>query len=193
MERLNFETLFRIVRWDYNRCFKDESLDKDLFMEKYGKVMGEHYYNKFVHEFNGNILKMIGYFRGSEKEGQVFCDMITECIEKYEQRGLYSNGTYMKIEYIQKCKCGAVTIRFDNSASNSMFWETFEKLDLDTGDATWLHQSYCCDHCINHWGIGLCGCGSGQKVGKCECGSQKAHDILGVKYDSFGVILKNFG
>lgn len=34
MERLNFETLFRIVRWDYNRCFKDESLDKDLFMEK---------------------------------------------------------------------------------------------------------------------------------------------------------------
>lgn len=26
MERLNFETLFRIVRWDYNRCFKDESL-----------------------------------------------------------------------------------------------------------------------------------------------------------------------
>lgn len=56
MERLNFETLFRIVRWDYNRCFKDESLDKDLFMGKYGKVMGEHYYNKFVHEFNGNIL-----------------------------------------------------------------------------------------------------------------------------------------
>lgn len=92
MERLNFETLFRVVRWDYNRCFKDESLDKDLFMEKYGKVMGEHYYNKFVHEFNGNILKMIGYFRGSEKEGQVFCDMITECIEKYEQRGLYSRG-----------------------------------------------------------------------------------------------------
>lgn len=40
MERLNFETLFRVVRWDYNRCFKDESLDKDLFMEKYGKVMG---------------------------------------------------------------------------------------------------------------------------------------------------------
>lgn len=44
----------------------------------------------------------------------------------------------MKIEYIQKCKCGAVTISFDNGASNSMFWETFEKLDLDAGDATWL-------------------------------------------------------
>lgn len=92
MERLDFETLFRIVRWDYNRCFKDESLDKDLFMGKYGKVMGEHYYNKFVHEFDGNILKMVGYFRGSEKEGQVFCDMITERIEKYEKRMSYDKG-----------------------------------------------------------------------------------------------------
>lgn len=92
MERLNFETLFRIVRWDYNRCFKDESLDKDLFVEKYGRVMGEHYYNKFVHEFDGNILKMVGYFRGSEKDGQVFCDMITERIEKYEKRMSYDKG-----------------------------------------------------------------------------------------------------
>lgn len=91
-ERLNFETLFRIVRWDYNRCFKDESLDKDLFVEKYGRVMGEHYYNKFVHEFDGNILKMVGYFRGSEKDGQVFCDMITERIEKYEKRMSYDKG-----------------------------------------------------------------------------------------------------
>lgn len=71
---------------------KDESLDKDLFIEKYGKVMGEHYYNKFVHEFNGNILKMIGYFRGSEKDGQVFCDMIIERIEKYEKRMSYDKG-----------------------------------------------------------------------------------------------------
>lgn len=40
MKRLDFETLLRVVIWDYNRCFKDESLDKDLFIEKYGKVMG---------------------------------------------------------------------------------------------------------------------------------------------------------
>lgn len=59
-----------------------------------------------------------------------------------------------------------------------MFWETFEKLDLDTGDATWLHQSCCCDHCVNHLGIDLCGCGSEHKVGECECGSQKAHDSV---------------
>lgn len=34
----------------------------------------------------------VGYFRGSEKEGQVFCDMITERIEKYEKRMSYDKG-----------------------------------------------------------------------------------------------------
>ena len=41
---------------------------------------------------DGNILKMVGYFRGSEKDGQVFCDMITERIEKYEKRMPYDKG-----------------------------------------------------------------------------------------------------
>lgn len=82
----------RVNRYLTDSCFKDESLDKDLFVEKYGKVMGEHYYNKFVHEFDGNILKMVGYFRGSEKDGQIFCDMITERIEKYEKRMSYDKG-----------------------------------------------------------------------------------------------------
>lgn len=46
---------------------------------------------------------------------------------------------------------------------------------------------------ITGGGIDLCECGSGQKVGECECESKKAHDTLGIKYDSFGAILKNFG
>jgi hypothetical protein len=36
--------------------------------------------------------EQVGYFRGSEKEGQVFCDMITERIEKYEKRMSYDKG-----------------------------------------------------------------------------------------------------
>ena len=46
-------------------------------------------------EKEGNPLSkmvLIGYFRGSEKEGQVFCDMITERIEKYEKRMSYDKG-----------------------------------------------------------------------------------------------------
>lgn len=37
----------------------------------------------------------------------------------------------MTITYVQQCTCGAITIRYDNNASNSMFQETFEKLKLD--------------------------------------------------------------
>lgn len=45
MEKLNFATLLRIVMWDYNRNpLTGESLSLDVFCEKYGKVMGEHYY-----------------------------------------------------------------------------------------------------------------------------------------------------
>lgn len=31
-----------------------------------------------------------------------------------------------------------------------------------------MEESCHCDHCINGWGIDLCGCGSGEKIGKCH-------------------------
>lgn len=99
----------------------------------------------------------------------------------------------MKIEYIQNVNAVQSLSDLIMELRIACFWETFEKLDLDAGDATWLHQSCCCDHCVNHLGIDLCDCGSEHKVGECECGSQKAHDTLGIKYDSFEAILKNFG
>lgn len=98
----------------------------------------------------------------------------------------------MTITYVQQCTCGAITIRYDNNASNSMFQETFEKLKLDISQAHVLQKSYCCDHCVNHWGIDLCECGSGERVGQCDCGSNKSHDILGKKIDSLGAILRAF-
>lgn len=105
MKRLDFETLFRIVRWDYNRCFKNESLDKDLFVEKYGRVMGEHYYNKFIHEFDGNILKMIGYFRGSEKEGEkVWVEFIESEFGKPEEILRSFDFTVAKMAYYKEPK-----------------------------------------------------------------------------------------
>lgn len=96
------------------------------------------------------------------------------------------------IQFIRRCKCGAITIKFSDGASNSMFQETFEGLDLDTSRVVWPPESYCCDHRINHWGGVECECGSGQRAGECECGSQNAHDTFGVKLDSFGAILKAF-
>lgn len=99
----------------------------------------------------------------------------------------------MRIIEYSKCDCGAITLYFENGASNSMFMSTFKKLELDLRKIKRLPKSYCCDHCVNHWGIDLCECGSGERVGECTCGSTKAHDELGVKFDSFGAILKAFG
>lgn len=95
-----------------------------------------------------------------------------------------------------RCKCGAITIYFKNGAANSMRHSTFKKIKkeygIDLRKLQRLPKSYCCDHCVNHYGIDVCECGSGCKVGKCPCGSNKAHDEFGVKFDSIGAITKGF-
>ena len=63
-----------------------------------------------------------------------------------------------------QCSCGAVTV-YGDGWENSMFKATFDEkypdLELDEG-------SYGgCNHCINHWGIDICGCGSGEPAGEC--------------------------
>lgn len=101
-----------------------------------------------------------------------------------------------KIIQYQKCKCGAITLFFENGTNSPMSQETFDKISqeygIDLNEIEELPKSYCCDHCVNHWGIDLCECGSGCKVGECDCGSDKAHHEFGVKFDSFGAILKAF-
>lgn len=97
-----------------------------------------------------------------------------------------------KIESYQKCTCGAVTIYFENGASSSMRQSTAKKMRIDLRHYQRLEESYCCNHCVNKWGIDLCECGSGEKVGKCSCGSKKAMQEFGVEYDSFSRIVANF-
>lgn len=92
----------------------------------------------------------------------------------------------------QKCNCGAITLYFDNGASTSMYQDTFDKMDIDLSEANEIQMSYCCNHCVNHWGIDLCECGSGERVGECDCGSDKPHDQFGVPFDSFSKIIENF-
>jgi hypothetical protein len=48
---------------------------------------------------------------------------------------------------------------------------------------------FCCNHCVNHYGIDICGCGSGQPVGKCdndfdECIAGMASQTKGVARES---------
>lgn len=98
----------------------------------------------------------------------------------------------MKIISYSKCECGAITINFDNGASNSMYKKTAKAIGIDLRKYKRLTTTYCCDHCVNHWGIDLCECGSGEEVGKCSCGSKNAHDNFGIKFNSFAALCKAF-
>ena len=77
----------------------------------------------------------------------------------------------MKHLIASKCNCGAITISdregtFSNSMRPSFFKNFFKGKNIRF---SWK-KIYCCDHCVNYWGLDLCGCGSGEKVGKCDFG-----------------------
>lgn len=69
--------------------------------------------------------------------------------------------------FISKCTgCGAYTVQLetgDNSISMSpeLFNKHFPGVSVD--------QETCnCNHCVNHWGIDLCACGSGEHYTTCS-------------------------
>ena len=70
-----------------------------------------------------------------------------------------------------KCSCGAVTVEVDGSTysvKRSRLKEFFP--DLDLRKCRKYSDVFCCDHCVNHYGLDLCGCGSGEPFGKCDNG-----------------------
>lgn len=72
-----------------------------------------------------------------------------------------------------KCSCGAITFSTncgEYSCEIKNVKQFFPGLDLRTLRKGRLEESYCCDHCVNHYGLDLCGCGSGEPFGKCENG-----------------------
>lgn len=68
-----------------------------------------------------------------------------------------------------RCKCGAVTLTFDNNTNTSMKPATLKDIlpALKGKHSTGVY--YNCNHCVNRWGIDLCNCGSGKHPNKC-CG-----------------------
>lgn len=94
----------------------------------------------------------------------------------------------LKAEYIQECRCGAVTVFFPGGVSNSMTRATFEALHIE---GEWAPtKAYNCNHCVNHRGIDLCECGSGEPVGKCSCGMTTPSEKLGIKRPSLGFLFR---
>lgn len=78
---------------------------------------------------------------------------------------------YENIEYYSRCSCGAITLHMnDNKTSYSCQEDKIKNFipNLDLKKIKKLKDSYMCDHCINHYGLDLCGCGSGENFGKCD-------------------------
>ena len=90
------------------------------------------------------------------------------------------------ITHIAKCVCGALTFEREcgigYSVERKKAPEYFPELPDEFFECLEKQVSeYCnCNHCVNHWGLDLCACGSGEKTGECaegrfECGDSSQH------------------
>ena len=100
---------------------------------------------------------------------------------------LYSLG----VQHVNLCSCGAFTFEFENSnvsvsvQNAGRFFTQIPQSHFNTLYSK-LVPSFCnCNHCVNHWGLDLCKCGSGEPFDACAgefdvCGqpSQSLVDLI---------------
>jgi len=87
------------------------------------------------------------------------------------------------IDSIFTCECGAVSFEI-NGATYSISREGFEEMFVDVpieNSPYFVSKGFACDHCVNHWGLDLCACGSGEAPGECrekfDCCGQPSQSI----------------
>ncbi len=76
------------------------------------------------------------------------------------------------------CSCGAVTLFHRNGSNYCCDLKNRDRFlpGLDLRKLRKLTDCFCCDHCVNHYGLDICACGSGEPFWECdngfeECGS----------------------
>ena len=70
-----------------------------------------------------------------------------------------------------RCQCGAVTLYMGDTDIGYSCMETNRRKffpDSDLRRIPRLKPMYTCNHCVNNYGLDLCGCGSGAEFGKCS-------------------------
>ncbi len=81
-----------------------------------------------------------------------------------------------RINHIAICICGAVTFEREHDTSWSVSLENapgfFPELPIEFFDILdrYVGEYSSCNHCVNHWGLDLCACGSGEDPEECEGG-----------------------
>ena len=66
------------------------------------------------------------------------------------------------------CQCGAVTLNFEDGEVNSIKKSNLKKFGISLiGAKKDKNVFYQCNHCVNHYGLDICECGSGEKPEKC--------------------------
>lgn len=75
----------------------------------------------------------------------------------------------MTITGYSRCQCGAITIITDQG-DYSCKARNLSKFfpDTDLRKLKRFHETFACNHCVNHYGLDLCGYGSGEPFGKCD-------------------------
>lgn len=76
------------------------------------------------------------------------------------------------VEY-SRCACGAITVVTDTGEHYSVASHRRKQFlpGLDLRKLRRHPVVTCnCNHCVNHYGLDLCGCGSGERFGHCNNG-----------------------
>lgn len=91
------------------------------------------------------------------------------------------------------CQCGAITLMARTGQNYSCSLKNRAKYlpRLDLRKLTRFEPTYCCDHCVNRWGLDLCACGSGESPEECqnelpECG-HPMQELLGTSRPSMKI------
>ena len=87
---------------------------------------------------------------------------------------IFSELYAMGVQSVHTCYCGAITFDFYNGNVSVMpenagkFFPQISQEHFDELADTLVPEYYNCNHCVNHWGLDLCKCGSGDSVEECS-------------------------
>lgn len=78
----DYELIYRIIRWWTNH-YNISDFNRNLFIQHFGEISGNDYYDQWI-GCGEDLMKMFGRFVGNREDGQTFCNMIMEQVERSE-------------------------------------------------------------------------------------------------------------